>query len=295
MDTFKLSNCDEKVEFRRSGELIVTVKDSGAGLETDQVQNLFRPFVQFNVNELQAGMGSGLVRTMPSVITALHLPLISDECLMFLQGLYIAKGICEQHGGTLVAASEGLDKGTIFTVTLPLHHVRDESLPTGLQCLQLGKGRLANAEGLEEVEGLYPPALVRVQPLRILVVDDALLNRQMLVRLLESKGHFCEQAEDGKVAVEQVKKALGDGYSYDTILLDFEMPGKLIYVQNTHAIVTHHFSWAKSISGLYLSPVMNGPSAAMRIRNAGCDTFIVGVTGNVLPDDVTYFNECGAN
>jgi CheY-like chemotaxis protein len=40
---------------------------------------------------------------------------------------------------------------------------------------------------------------------------------------------------------------------------------------------------------------MNGPTAANEIRSAGFDVFIVGVTGNMLPEDVAYFLGCGAN
>ena len=42
-------------------------------------------------------------------------------------------------------------------------------------------------------------------------------------------------------------------------------------------------------------PVLDGPSAAVRMRKAGCDSFIVGVTGNLLEEDVSYFKECGAS
>lgn len=42
-------------------------------------------------------------------------------------------------------------------------------------------------------------------------------------------------------------------------------------------------------------PIQNGPSAAREIRRLGCDTFIVGVTGNMLDDDVDYFRNAGAN
>ena len=41
--------------------------------------------------------------------------------------------------------------------------------------------------------------------------------------------------------------------------------------------------------------MMNGPSAAREIRRLGHDTFIVGVTGNMLDDDVDYFRNAGAN
>ena len=37
------------------------------------------------------------------------------------------------------------------------------------------------------------------------------------------------------------------------------------------------------------------PNATKAIRKAGCDSFIVGVSGNVLPEDVAYFREHEAN
>ena len=114
MDEFKLHNSDEKVVFQRDGYLEVSVKDSGVGMTDAQLRQLFHPGVQFNANELQAGKGSGL-------------------------GLYIAKGICERHGGSLAAESDGLGKGTTFTFTIPLHHVPDEALPARCKHLRLGK------------------------------------------------------------------------------------------------------------------------------------------------------------
>jgi CheY-like chemotaxis protein len=44
----------------------------------------------------------------------------------------------------------------------------------------------------------------------------------------------------------------------------------------------------------YEMPVMNGPSATARLRELGCACLIVGVTGNVLPQDVAYFIAQGA-
>jgi CheY-like chemotaxis protein len=42
-------------------------------------------------------------------------------------------------------------------------------------------------------------------------------------------------------------------------------------------------------------PVMNGPSAAKLLRSLGCSVPIIGVTGNVLPDDIAYYKLMGAN
>jgi CheY-like chemotaxis protein len=42
-------------------------------------------------------------------------------------------------------------------------------------------------------------------------------------------------------------------------------------------------------------PNLNGPDAIKKIREMDCKSLIVGVTGNVLAEDVAYFVSCGAN
>ena len=66
-------------------------------------------------------------------------------------------------------------------------------------------------------------------------------------------------------ALEEVEKEMAQGRMFDVILMDYQMPR------------------------------MNGPSAAREIRKLGCDSFIVGLTGNIMPEDVRIFKEGGAN
>ena len=101
--------------------------------------------------------------------------------------------------------------------------------------------------------------------LKVLVVDDAPSNRKMLVRLLVAKGYVCEQAEDGQLAIDAYVALTAGGELLDAILMDYEMP------------------------------VMNGPAATRRLREMGCTCLIVGVTGNLLPEDVAYYKEKGAD
>jgi len=223
--TFDVSKPRDKVTCSSTGDLILTVKDTGAGMTKEQLKRLFGQGVQFNVNELQHGNGSGL-------------------------GLFIAMGIVEQHEGTLVCDSEGLGKGTSFIMTIPIYNV-----PTLIKKNRGGGVDPSN----RDVSSVLDPKL------KILVVDDAALNRKLLGRLLKTKGHTNDQAEDGLVGVEMVKKAEDDGNPYDMVLLDYEMPR------------------------------MNGPEAARAMRANGSDVFIAGVTGNLLPEDMNYFRKCGAN
>jgi signal transduction histidine kinase/ActR/RegA family two-component response regulator len=174
----------EKVQYLRCGDLQVEVQDTGQGLTKEQLNSLFREGVQFNVNELQAGQGSGL-------------------------GLYIAKGILEQHGGSLSATSEGIGCGTIFTMTIPLYYIPDP--PDTHQAVPLPMKRRNDT-------------LEKVEPLQVLVVDDSNMNRKLLTRLLSLHGHVCHQAEDGALAVQSVKDLMASGSRYDAILMDYEMP-----------------------------------------------------------------------
>jgi CheY-like chemotaxis protein len=230
----------------------VAVKDSGAGLTPEQLEEICAEGVQFNANELQAGQGSGL-------------------------GLFISKGIVEQHGGRLLVESEGLGKGVTFTVELPLFR-NEASGGSGSRSAADSSGKLMSSPTLpimsptpalsSVLSSAQPSALclpaVAAQN-KMLVVDDSTLSRKMLVRLLKSRDHVCEQAEDGQQAIETYKQMTARGEPPDAILMDFEMP------------------------------VMNGPTATARLREMGCTCLIVGVTGNVLPADVKLFVERGAD
>jgi adenylate cyclase len=60
---------------------------------------------------------------------------------------------------------------------------------------------------------------LQVQSSSVLVVDDIEMNRDMLCALLEADGHKSAVAENGRVALEEIKKN-----AFDLILLDVMMP-----------------------------------------------------------------------
>jgi class 3 adenylate cyclase len=62
-------------------------------------------------------------------------------------------------------------------------------------------------------------AELRASAARVLVVDDNKVNRLLLARNVELQGHRAASAENGRVALEMLRRE-----SFDLILLDIEMP-----------------------------------------------------------------------
>ena len=100
---------------------------------------------------------------------------------------------------------------------------------------------------------------------RVLVVDDVAMNRRMLIRCIKHNYPLISEAGDGLIAVTAVADAQEQGQPFDIVLLDYEMPN------------------------------MIGPIAAKTMRNNGYTGIIIGVTGNGLPSDITYFLSHGAD
>jgi PAS domain S-box-containing protein len=77
------------------GQAVLTVTDSGTGIEPELLPRMFEPFVQVDRAIARSGGGLGL-------------------------GLALVKGLVELHGGTVDASSAGRGRGAEFVVRLPL-------------------------------------------------------------------------------------------------------------------------------------------------------------------------------
>jgi PAS domain S-box-containing protein len=77
-----------------NGEIVIEVSDNGMGIPADQLTKIFNMFSQLTpaLDRSQGGLGIGLA---------------------------LVKGLVELHGGKVAAHSEGVDKGSRFTVSLP--------------------------------------------------------------------------------------------------------------------------------------------------------------------------------
>ena len=131
----------------------VKVMDTGQGISPDFLPHVFDRFRQANAATGQRHAGLGL-------------------------GLAIVRQLVELHGGTVDAASEGLDRGATFTVRLPIAG----SVAQPAQESSLPDRRTSRGPALPVAR------VMRLDDLRILVVDDSDDGRALTALMLTQAG-----------------------------------------------------------------------------------------------------------
>ena len=116
-----------------------------------------------------------------------------------------------------------------------------------------------------------------------LVVEDSMVARTMLVKLLKSLKCTTEEAEDGAMAVSMVSAIINS----DSNQIDDD--------ENTESVHVYKPPLYDFILCDSVMPVMDGPSAVQKIRAMGYGKPIIGVTGNTLPEQIKDFIAHGAD
>ena len=173
----------------REGQAHLTVSDNGSGIAPGLLPHIFELFTQAErtPDRTQGGLGLGLA---------------------------LVKNIIALHGGKVEAKSEGLGKGSVFTVMLPLI---DKQSNNDTNTYTDTDTNTTNRPG--EVS----PAALAVQgrPLpRLMIVDDNCDAGQALASLLQTKGYRVVVHESGESALADTALP-----GIDMFILDIGMPG----------------------------------------------------------------------
>jgi CheY-like chemotaxis protein/anti-sigma regulatory factor (Ser/Thr protein kinase) len=150
----------------------LAVRDEGVGIAPDMLERVFELFLQQPQTMERSAGGLGL-------------------------GLAISRNLALLHGGSLIARSDGLGKGSEFVLELPAAAPAPRIAPheQGERALQLPDGK------------------------RVLVVDDNVDAASSLCELLQLQGHSVQVVHSGRAAVEQ-----SDAFDPQIALVDIGLP-----------------------------------------------------------------------
>ena len=160
---------------RDGNDVTVAFRDTGIGIAADRLHSVFDMFSQVDTSITRSRGGLGI-------------------------GLSLSQRLVQLHGGSIVASSEGLGRGSEFLVRLPLAAMAPEAL----------------APPRVEAPAKVAPAR---EKLRILVADDNQDAARSLAELLECAGHTVTVVFDGEAAVEAAR-----ALAPQIIVLDVGMP-----------------------------------------------------------------------
>ena len=169
--------------------LVFVIRDTGRGMNPEQLKALFDEYARFNERENRFVTGTGL-------------------------GMPIASNLLTLMGGTIdVQSEEG--KGTTVTIVLPQKTGSDETL--GLETIKNLRDFKVNAHSTAKRLSFKPDPMPYG---RVLVVDDVDTNIYVAKGFMGLYKLRIDTGDNGFAALEKIKR----GEVYDIIFMDYMMP-----------------------------------------------------------------------
>ena len=143
----------------QGSDCVLSISDNGRGIDSDLLGHVFDLFVQsdLDLDRQEGGMGLGLT---------------------------VVRSLVEHHNGTIQAKSEGLEKGAVFIVRLPLSNKAIVSESSTKVSKKTAKSAKANRP--------------------IVVVEDNEDSREMLMTLLSLEGFEVVGCSDGRSGLDKI-------------------------------------------------------------------------------------------
>jgi|GEM_PF-2392256 len=178
---FSLPGGEVGIDVVRADAIVrITVRDSGEGIHPSFLPHVFEPFRQADSSTTRRHAGLGL-------------------------GLSIVKHVAAAHGGSVTAQSDGPGQGASFVVELPVVAPAQEGVPRP----PLRPRATSGDDGVIRLDGV-----------KVLVVDDEDAGRSVLVDVLRDRGAVIAEASSAHSAFEELVR-----FRPDVIVSDITMPG----------------------------------------------------------------------
>jgi PAS domain S-box-containing protein len=201
---------------RSDNYLCIIVSDTGKGIDPEFLPHIFDRFRQNDSSSSCRHGGLGL-------------------------GLELAKHLVELHGGTIEAASEGIDLGSTFTVRLP---------PMAQCGLFEAEPPALRTEGAIEL-----PDTATIEGVRVLAVDDRQEARAALADFLGKCGAIVTAVSSGAEALAILADQLS-GERPDVFICDISMPDEDGYavMKRVRALeIERGVKWSQRIPAIALT------------------------------------------
>ena len=235
-----------------SGDLVCEIADQGTGIADEDREHIFSAFTQRDTSMTRNHGGTGM-------------------------GLAIAGGLVELLEGEIEIESER-GKGSLFRVRIPvelceaslvespscvLTSVRlEEPLKFGFEERDAPEPKAEEETSATEADGDTPkpkkrrarakkPAGPQLDS-RVILAEDGPDNQRLISFVLKKAGVDVLVCENGKLALDEAKRASDEDKPYDVILMDMQMP------------------------------VMDGYTATRSLRELGYDRPIIALTAHAL-------------
>jgi signal transduction histidine kinase len=160
----------------KDNEVVLAISDDGIGMTAAVVARVFELFAQAERTPDRSQGGLGL-------------------------GLSLVRSLVESHGGSVSAASEGLGKGSVFTIRLPY---------------------AASLAVKRDEPARMPASAIDVTPMNIMVVDDNVDAADAMHMMLSAVGHDVSVCYNAACALEQARKAMPQVFLLDIGLPDMD-------------------------------------------------------------------------
>ncbi len=178
LNAAKYTNHGGRIEVSAAATIsdaVIRVTDNGIGIPPDKLSQVWELFVQVDESPERIRKGLGI-------------------------GLALVRDLVRRHGGSVEAQSEGLGRGSTFTVRLP---------------------RAMRVDVPAVAEPVPEPKIVATGPAkRVLIVDDNIDACETLAMMLELLGQQTCQAHEGAGALKAAVE-----YKPELIFMDIGLPG----------------------------------------------------------------------
>ncbi len=241
------------IKFTEVGSVILTVKKETVTPSEPQENYIAKPFLQseqrtqiiFEVEDTGPGIAPEEIGLLFEAFGQTETGRKSNEGTGL--GLPISQQFVQMMGGDITVQSK-LGKGTLVKFDVQVGLAAKADIQT-----QSCKKRII---GLEKGQ----------PPTRILIVEDAAENRQVLVKLLTDTGFEVQEAENGQQAIE-----LWSSWQPHLIWMDMRMPG-MDGMEATRQIRTKSFSKNNPIIIALTANAFE--EERLKVLQAGCNDFV---------------------